>query len=275
MKLFPAIILLFVFTVVAVRSSGQFFDFSGSRAHSLANASAGLTGCWSVFGNQAGLAGSANPEVAVAFQNRFLVSELSDRIGLFTFPFNSNVFAFSFYQFGQIPFRQEKYGLTYARNISPRLRFGVQFNYSSFYLPEANRFAGSAGLEFGVQYRFSSKLDMGLHVVNPYQTSVKTYSGEYDYPSRVSMGFQYYLSESCFWVSEIEHDFDRYFRIKTGLEYSILEKLFLRIGIASGPYRLSSGIGFRLRKLTVDLGNSFHANLGSSPSVSLSYLLGK
>lgn len=275
MKLYPVIILFFAFTLAAVRSSGQFFDFSGSRAQSLANASSGLTGCWSVFGNQAGLAGSANPEIAIAFQDRFLVPELSDRIGLFILPLQSTVFAFSFYQFGQISFRHEKYGLAYARHISPKIRFGLQFNYFRFYLPEANRSAGSAGLELGVQFAVNSKLNLGLHVANPYQTTVKTYAGTYNYPSRVNMGFRYFLSEACFWVSEIENDFDRYFRVRTGLEYSMLEKLFLRIGVATNPYKLSSGIGFRLRKLTVDLGNSFHANLGNSPSVSITYSLGR
>lgn len=275
MKYVRSIIILFTLLFSAVRSDGQFFEFSGSRSQSLANASAGLVGCWSAFGNQAGLADLTNIEIAVAFQNRFLVPELSDRIGLIAFPVQSNVIAFSFYQFGEVPFRQEKFGLSYARHISPKIRFGLQFNYYRVYLPEANRSAGSAGLEIGLQYLASSKFNLGLHVVNPYQISVKTYSGKYNYPSHINLGYQYYLSDVCLWLLEIENDFDRYFRIKTGLEYCILEKLFLRIGVATNPYLLSSGIGFRLRRLNVDLGNSFHANLGNSPSISLSYPLGR
>jgi hypothetical protein len=272
----PKHIILFVFfSFAAVRSNAQFFDFSGSRDRALANASAALTGCWSVWGNQAGLAEMTHPEVALAFQNRFLVAELSDRLGLFAFPLQSNVLALSFYQFGQIPFRREKFGLAFARHVSPRIAFGLQFNYSRFYLPEANRSAGSAGLEVGVQYVMRSNLTWGLHLANPYQTGVPTYSGKVDEPSRLNLGFRYDLSDVFVWVSEIEADTDRHFRIRNGLEYRMPEKFFLRIGVATHPYQLSSGIGFRLRQLTVDLGNSFHANLGNSPSVSFRYPLGK
>lgn len=271
MKLVPVIILVFAFLFHSVHSSAQFFDFPGSRARALADASSGLTGGWSVFGDQAGLTDVTAPEAAIAFQDRFLVPELSDRIGLVAFPIQSSVFAFSFYQFGEIPFRQEKLGLAYAASLSPAIKFGLQFNYYRFYLPEANRSPGSAGLELGAQYRPNSRLNIGLHVANPYQTSVKTYSEKYDDWSRINLGFQDYLSESCIWVAELENDFSRQFRVKTGLEYSIQEKLYLRIGVATNPYGLSSGIGFRVRKLNIDLGNSFHANLGNSPSVSLNY----
>lgn len=275
MKRCATLMLVFAFLFAALPSDGQFFEFAGSRGQALANASAGLTGSWSVFGNQAGLAGISRPEVAVAIQNRFLVRELSDRVALFTFPVQSSNIAFSFYQFGELPFRQEKIGLAYARHVSPKISFGLQFSYFRFYLPEANRSAGSAGLELGVQYLADPKLKLGLHITNPYQTSVKTYSGELKYPSGINLGFQYQVSEAFLWAFDVETQPEYRFRIKTGMEYGFRDKLFLRLGVASHPYLLSSGIGFRLRRLMVDLGNSFHANLGNSPSVSLTYSLGK
>lgn len=275
MKQYPTITLFLAFSFLVLHSKGQFFDFGGSRVQAMATTSVGSSGLWSTSGNQAGLANLSNPEIAVAFQNRFLVPDLSDRIALFAFPFQSNVFALSFYQFGDIPFRQEKIGLAYARHISPKISFGLQFSYFRFYLPEANRSAVSAGMELGFQYQAGPKLNLGLHVTNPYQTEVKTYTDQFKYPSQIKFGFQYNLSEACLWASETEYEFRRRFRLKTGLEYDIREKLFLRIGIATNPYLLSSGIGFRVRRMSVDFGNSFHANLGDSPSVSLSYSFGR
>lgn len=275
MKRFAPLILLFAFSFAALPSDGQFFEFSGSGAQSLANATAGQTGCWAALGNQAGLAKLTRSEVALAYQSRFLVRELSDRLMLFAFPIQTNVIAFSFYQFGEMPFRHQKIGMAYARQISPRISFGLQFNYFRFYLPEDNHSAGSAGLELGVQYLSGPKLNLGLHLTNPYQTSVKTYSGEFKYPTRITLGFQYRMSEVFRWLSDVEYETGHQFRTKTGMEYDVYKKLFLRLGVASHPYLLSSGIGFRLNRITLDFGNSFQTYLGNSPSVSLTYLLGK
>ena len=271
MKLLRATVLILAFSIIVHTSEGQVLDFAGSRYQALADASVGLTGCWSAFGNQSGLAGCNHPEIAGAFQNRYLVSELSTRIGLLVIPVQSTVVAFSLYQFGEVPFRQEKFGIAFARRIFPKLSFGLQFNYYRLFLAEANRSVGSAGLELGIQYLPGKKLNIGLHVLNPYQTSVKTYSEKYNYPSRINFGAGYHLSAAFLMVSEIEHDFAGHFRVKTGMEYSIMEKLYLRTGILTNPYQLSSGIGFHIKKLAVDLGDSFHSNLGNSPSVTFNY----
>ena len=271
MKLLSAPILFFLLIFSASTSEGQTLDFAGSRFQAMADASAGLSGCWAAFGNQAGLANIKHPEVAGTFQNRFLVAELSSRAGLFAFPVQSTVIALSLYQFGEIPFRQEKLGIAFARRIFPQLNLGLQFNYYRLFLPEANRSNGSAGIELGIQYLASQKLTLGFHIQNPYQTAIKTFSGKYEYPSRVNLGAWYRLSGSFSLTSEAEDDFSGSFRIKTGMEYNFQEKLYLRAGIASNPYQLSSGIGFQLKKLTVDFGDSYHSSLGNSPSVSFKY----
>lgn len=271
MKLLPAIALSVLFMLSSLPDRAQEVFNSGSQYQALADASVGLSGCWSVFGNQAGLAGINRPEIAGSFQNRFLVAELSASAGLFVFPVLSSVFAVSFYQFGKSPFRQDKIGIAYSRRIVPKLNFGVQFNYYRLFLSEDNRSAGSAGLELGVQYLLSDRLVWGFHVLNPYQTGIKTFSGNFYYPSRISVGVLYRLSESFSITSELGNAFNRQIRIKTGLEYKILEKFFLRTGVSGKPYQLSAGIGFQVRKLTLDMATTYNQYLGNSPSASFQY----
>ena len=271
MKLLPAIALLAMIIFSAQENKAQETTYGGSRYQALADATVSLSGCWSVFGNQAGLAVINRPELAGSFQNRFLVSELSTRIGFFILPVQSSVFAVSVYQFGKIPFRQEKFGITYARQIFPKLNFGVQFNYYNLFLSEENKSAGSFGLELGSQYLLSDRLVIGLHVLNPYQTSLKMLSGNFQYPSQISMGVNYHFSESFSLLTELDHDFNKRIRIKTGIEYMILDKLFLRTGISGKPYQFSAGIGFKIKKLILDLATSYNQYLGNSPSVSFQY----
>lgn len=271
MKLLPAITLFVLYMFSALENKAQEVFSPGSRYEALAGASVGLSGCWSVFGNQAGLAAIDHPEIAGSFQNRFLVNELSTRSGLFAFPVQSSVFAVSIYQFGKNPFRQEKLGIAYSRRLFPQLNFGVQFNYYRLFLSEDNRSAGSSGLELGFQYLLVKKLVLGLHVLNPYKTGIKTFSGNFQYPSWINFGAFYPLSDFFSITTEFENDFNRHLIIKTGLEYIILEKLFLRTGISGKPYQLSAGIGFQVKKLIMDMATTYSQYLGNSPSVSFQY----
>jgi hypothetical protein len=265
--LLPVNLLLFMLPA----SYGQDVFSVGSRNESLAGATAALTGNWSVFGNQAGLASADYLTVGGSFQNRFLVQELSCRSGFIVVPVQTSRFAFSMSQFGQIPFRQEKFGLTYARKLGERLSFGVQFNWYRLFLSEENRSAGSFGAELGIQYRLTSSLIVGIHTVNPYQTSIKLSSGRFTYPSCVRVGAFYHFSKVFSMTSELENDFNDHFVLKTGFEYSILEKLFVRGGVSGKPYRISAGFGFDLKKLTLDLATTYNQDLGHSPSVSFQY----
>lgn len=270
MKLLPALILAF-FVLFAGSLSAQDIFPAGARSEALAGSSVAITGSSSVFGNQAGLAEINRPEVGGSFQSRFLIQELSGKSGLFVLPIQSSVFALSLYQFGEIPFRQEKFGISYARKISPKLNFGVQFNYYRLYLSEDNKSAGSSGLELGFQYAVNKLILLGAHVQNPYRTGIKTYSGKYFYPSKVNVGVFYRPTNSFSLTSEIEGYFDRQIRLIAGLEYQILDYFFVRAGVSGKPVQLSGGFGFQIRKLTLDLATSYHSWLGNSPSVSFQY----
>lgn len=271
MKLLRVISCFALIMLSAFENRGQEVFYPGSRYQALADASVGLSGCWSVFGNQAGLARIKRPEMAGSFQNRFFVPELSTRSGLLVFPVQSSVFAVSLYQFGEIPFRHEKLGIAYSRQLFPQLNFGFQFNYYRLFLAEDNRSVGSAGVELGVQYLLTDQFVLGFHILNPYQTEVKMLSGNFQYPSRMNFGALFHPSDSFLITSEIENDFSSYFRVKAGMEYIILETLSLRTGISGKPYQFSAGFGFRIKKLMMDMATTYNQYLGHSPSVSFQY----
>ena len=232
-----------------------------------------LADCWSVFGNQAGLAQIDRLTIGGSFQNRFLVKELSLSSGIFIIPVLSSVIAFSVYQFGQTTFRHEKFALAFARSLNPRLHFGIQFNYYRFFLAEENRSIGSPGVELGFQYQLTHQVLLGIHTLNPYRTSIQTLSGEYSYPSIFNIGASFQLSESFGFVAELQKELLYPLNIKTGLEYNILKKLFIRTGVSGKPYQLSAGMGFAVKKLKIDLAVAYNQYLGNSPSVSFQYQL--
>ena len=271
MKLLPSLSIFIIIILSAPFLKAQEVFLPGSRSQALAGISTSLADCWSVFGNQAGLANIDSPIIGGTFHNRFLVKELATSSGLFILPFHSSVFAFSVYQFGKTTFRQEKFAIAFARSLNPKLHFGIQFNYYRFFLAEANRNIGSSGLELGFQYQLTDQLLLGIHALNPYKTSIKTFFGEYSYPSRFNIGAHYRLSESFSFVTELEKDLLYPLNFKTGLEYAILNKIFIRTGISGKPYKLSAGMGFAVNKLKIDLAVAYNQYLGNSPSISFQY----
>jgi len=271
MKLLSTLTIVMMFLFSTLLSNGQEVVQPVSRYQSLAESSVALSDCWSVFGNQAGLAAVNHMEIGGSFQNRFLLKELSTRAGVFVFPVQSSVFALSLYQFGEVPFRQEKFGIAYSRYLFPRLRFGFQFNYYRLFLSEDNRSVGSSGFEIGMQYLAAPKLVWGIHITNPYQTGIKTHFENYDYPSIIKWGAMFQVSPEFWMTSEVENDLDGHLIVRSGLEYAVLNKLFLRTGISGKPYQLTGGVGFQVKKLNVNMAVSYNQHLGNSPSVSIQY----
>ncbi|HET6557973.1 MAG TPA: hypothetical protein VFG54_11705 [Prolixibacteraceae bacterium] len=271
MKLLPALTCFIIVLFIVHLSEAQEVFTPASRSQSLAGASATLEDSWSVFGNQAGLAGIQRPVMGGTFQNRFLVKELSTSAGLFILPVQSSVFALSLYQFGKTAFRQEKLGIAYARSLNPRLQVGMQFNYYRYFMAEENKTVGTYGIELGCQYHLKKKTILGFHVLNPYKTAIKTYSGEYNYPVRYTLGSWFQLSNSFGFVTELEKQWSFPLIVKTGFEYDILDKLMLRTGFSAKPYQLTAGMGFEVKHLKIDLAVAYNQYLGNSPSASFQY----
>lgn len=271
MKLLSSLSIFILIIVTTPPVKAQEVFLSGSRSQALAGISVGVQDCWSIFGNQAGLAKTDRLTIGGGFQNRFWIKELSVRSGFVILPVNSSVFAISVYQFGQTAFRDEKLGIAYARSLNPNLKVGIQFNYYRLFLAEENRSLGSYGVEFGFQYQLTNAILMGIHALNPYQTNLQTSTGQYSYPSRIGVGATFQLSDSFAFLTEIQKDFKYPLLFKTGLEYDVMNKLFIRTGLSAKPYQLSAGMGFAVKNMTIDLAVAYNQSLGNSPSVSFQY----
>lgn len=271
MKLLSAFFIFLLAVLFSSFSQAQEVFVPASRSQSMAGITTCLQDSWAAFGNQAGLATIKHPTFSGTFQNRFLIKELSTSAGAVIFPLQTSVIALSAYQFGKTTFRHERYGLSYARKLSPRLQMGLQFNYYRFFLAEENLYLGSYGMELGFQYQLTPLLLLGIHTLNPYKSGIKTNSGEHDYPSNVNLGACVKVSQSFDLFAEIEKYFSIPLSVKTGIEYNIMNKLYLRSGISGKPNQLSAGMGFEVKRLKIDLAVAYNQYLGNSPSASFQY----
>ena len=86
------------------------------------------------------------------------------------------------------------------------------------------------------------------------------------------IGTQFNFSDKVFVVAEVEKNIEYPLRIKSGIEYNPMKKLFLRGGIATQPIELTAGLGYRFKEqFQIDMGSAYHQVLGWSPNFSFIY----
>jgi len=74
---------------------------------------------------------------------------------------------------------------------------------------------------------------------------------------------------------ESEKDIDQSAIFKTGIEYHVIEKLFVRGGIATNPTYSTVGFGLKLKQFDIDFATNYHQQLGYTPQFSLTYHFNK
>jgi hypothetical protein len=70
---------------------------------------------------------------------------------------------------------------------------------------------------------------------------------------------------------EEEKDIDQQAVFKAGLEYHVIDVLFLRAGIGSNPTLSTFGFGLKINQFVLDVASSYHQELGFSPQFALAY----
>ena len=242
----------------------------GGRSMGLSHASVNLQDIWAAHHNQAGLAGLKEIGGGIYYESRFTMKELSLKGGVAAVPFGFGTFGVSVTSFGYKLYSESKFGLAYAMELSENVRMGVQLNYHRTQIAEGYGNAGHFTGEVGIQADLTDELSVGAHVYNPTLTSQAEYNNE-RIPTTIRLGAQYQFNENLFIAVEgMQNIYDRpSFRV--GLEYHLIEQLYLRGGISTNPTLASFGFGVKLNRFFIDVASSYHATLGFSPQLSLSY----
>ncbi len=271
-----ALISLFIFKLSVLNLIASDNYPVGARSAGVANASVTYSDLWSAFNNQGGLAQLKGISAGAYYENEFLVPDLSLKSFVFALPADkAGVFALSATQFGGTLYNETKAGLAYSKQLGEKFSAGIQLDYLSTHIANDD-----GGYVYGTTNTFTveggfiaepiNNLTIGLHIFNPTRAKLAVYNDE-RVPTSVCFGGSYKFSEKVLLSSEIEKDGGENNIFKAGLEYHIVEQVFLRGGVASNPSLSSFGFGFKLKQLQVDLASTYHQVLGFTPQISLVY----
>jgi hypothetical protein len=243
---------------------------AGARSAALSNASVTLHDAWGTFNNQACLAYISKPTVGFYFENRFLVKEFSMQAGTFALPFKPGTIAACYRYFGYSKYYEAKFGLAYSRKFTEHFAVGVQIDYLQTHMAEGYGNYNAVSAEVGLLARPLKNLSIGFHLYNPTRTRNDDLFGQ-SVPTVARLGFSYSFEEKAMLLLETEKDLHQKPIYKGGLEVKAIDKLYLRGGFSSGYEQYSFGLGYKFRKLLVDMAFTRHYYLGFTPHVSLSY----
>ncbi len=246
---------------------------AGARALGLSNAVVSFSDTWSTFHNQAGIAGLTNLSAGVYYESKFQIDELALVAGSLVLPAGAGNFGISFSQFGKGTFKENKFGVAFAKQLGEKFNAGIQLDYLARTFPENERSKGFATFEGGIIYHPLKNLFLGGHVFNPVLGGIDSPSGKIKMPAVFRLGGHYGFDESVLITAEAEKDTENPLVLKTGIEYLPVKNLAMRVGVSGKPVRVTAGMGYSIGNLSADIAFSYHGNLGVTPSVSVQFRL--
>ena len=224
---------------------------------------------WSAFHNQAGLAHLQTINAGFYHESRFMMKEMGTQAFVFALPTTSGTFATSFADFGYKKYYEQKAGLAFAKSFGEKFSAGVQFDYFRTYIAEYDE-KSNFTFELGIISEPVEHLFIAAHIFNPIRSSLN--SEELNkIPVVFRVGAGYNVNDKAFISIETEKDMEKAASLKIGLEWNVIENLKLRGGIGTNPLNTSFGLGYRYKKLNIDMAFTYHPVLGATPHIGICY----
>jgi len=256
---------------IAVYSQNPYRLSAGARQVGLAYATVSTTGFWASFHNQAALAEMHKWSVGLNQDNRFGLSELSNKtLGMIIPSGQRGALGMVYSYYGYSEYNRHTIGLAYGMKLGEKIAAGVQTDMYSTRIAGDYRNRYDLTFEGGIQYKPLDKMELGLHVYNPVRTNLH----ERDIPLVIRLGASYRFASSFMVIAEMEASDQAGKNMRVAFEYEFLGNLFLRGGFMTEPLGYAFGAGYSGRIFQGNIGFITHENLGLTPSLSLVIFIG-
>lgn len=245
-------------------------DAIGARSTAMGGVTATLSDLWSANNNQAGLGFVKELSAGVYFENRFLLEETSYQAGAFVMPTKIGALGVSVASIGYSDFVETKAGVSYGQRFNEKFSVGIQLNYLRTSLTQEFGSKSNVTGAIGLMGKLSDEFTLGVHIYNPTRTKLANFDNE-RVPTIMKIGLDYRFSDKVIFALETEKDIDFDPVVKAGIEYHVVEILYLRVGISNNPTSSSFGFGLIMNNFILEASSSFHQTLGMTPGISIIY----
>ena len=243
----------------------------GARANGIGNATLLVQDVWSIKNNPGAMGQLNSTAVGIAYQNRFLINELSNQSLAFNYHLtNKSNIGLYFQQTGFSLYRQLQTGLAYGMKLTDNFSAGVSLNFHRVAFGDIYGSVNAVSASVGLMYSLNKNLDLGLNIQNINRAKLDDYQDE-RFPTLFNIGLKYKFSQGTFWSLEAEKDILHPVNVKSGIEILTHDIFVVRLGMNSYPLQATFGAGLKLKQFQLDIASTWHTDLGLNPSMALSY----
>jgi hypothetical protein len=260
---------LLFFLFLTAYSGNPLLNSAGAGEAGMGSVCVMKTGFWPSFRNQALLAYNTSFTAGFNYENRFNLWELGTCTAGLAIPARKTSLGIIYSHFGYSDFKRSMFGLACGMSLGENFSAGVQIDYFLENTSGDYDSHHAATCEAGVYFRPSEKVGVGVHVFNPIPNSLR----KSIMPSAIRAGAGIELSKVLFAGAEAEMSSGEKLIIRTGFEYEVLKKLWLRGGFSSENTSFTFGLGYLLKSLKIDLSFASHEKLGITSSASLIFII--
>ncbi len=265
-----AVLLLFFYTQFCVAQDGKFS--LGARNSGLAGTSSTLGDHWSLFNNIGGLGKIEHSAVFADYQNRYGIKEFQVVGAGAVYTTGKGNAGLGFYKFGDEIFSQQRLHLAFGHRLQ-LISLGLGVDFLQYNIATVGT-RQVVTLQFGGIAEITPELHFGAHISNFNQARLVKETRE-KVPTVMKGGISYRPNSELMINLEVEKDLDFDEVVKAGIEYKIVEQVFLRTGISTRSGSGAFGIGFHPTNFQFDYAYSTDPKLGGIHEVSFSILSGK
>ena len=241
----------------------------GARHAGMAGASITLGDEYSLFNNVGGLGRVQNHALFAGYQNRYTISEFQVIGGGGIFHHHLGNMGVGYYKFGDAIFSQQKLHLAIGNKLQ-MVSLGLGVDWVQYDITSVGTQQVLA-IQFGGIAEITPQFFFGAHIFNLNQATLISETGE-QLPTVMKGGLSYRPTDELMLNAEIEKDLDFDEVFKAGIEYRIVEKVFVRTGISTRPFIGAFGLGFHPKQLKFDYAFKNDTALGNIHEFSLAYI---
>ena len=250
----------------------QDFNFPDASSLSLGQIRSTEQNIYSTMTNPAGLAGVQTAGIAFSYTAPYNIHKLSNRSITATMPSKYGSFSFLFTQAGYSLSLINRYGFSYSRQFGKHVSAALMFNGLTHKLNGTDTYGGFFSV-IGLQLFPSEHVDIGFYIRNVEQSKISYPDRKELIPILYIAGAKWHPVDDIALMAEVEKDQQFRARYKFGIQYIPVEMLVLRGGVMGSPVEISFGTGLKWSFVVIDIGISYHQQLGVTSGASIAFSL--
>lgn len=232
---------------------------AGARHTALAGSDeASNNDVFSIFNNPSGTSQISSATAGFYYSPfPFGIKELANGNFAYTQPTTIGNFNLGFSTYGFELYKENKFVVGYSNKILGNFLIGFSTYYKT---TKIKRYGASGQFNFslGGLFLLSQNINLGFSLHNPLRNS----DSEINQPLIYNLGFSYFLMKRSSINFSICKEIDFPISLRFGVEYALLEFMYLRIGTHNEPNIYSGGIGINYLLFTIDYTITSHQELG-------------